>query len=334
VGGVRRRQFLIAGAAALAAPLSRAQGAAKPVRLGILSQGFKRDTGGWDPFFAALRARGWREGTDYVVDVKEARGDPARALTLAKELVKARADLILALSTAAAMAAKQATTAIPIVTWCGYPVESGLAATMAQPGGNVTGTANYANAEVWGKFVELLRECKPSLRQLGVLWDYAPPAFPDGLIPLPAIEHAAQSLGIKTRVWMVRTQKDLGAALHAADREAVEAMVVSNSGGIHFQKESMGRISELIARRRLFAITDIANRLIEMNCVLAYSPNVPEMQERLAHFIDRILRGAKPAALPFEGPSRFDLAVNMKSARAIGLTVPQPILLRADRVLE
>jgi putative tryptophan/tyrosine transport system substrate-binding protein len=290
----------------------------------------------WQSFFDTLRERGWREGVEYVLELRETFGDPARALQAARELVRQRVDLIVAISTAPAVAARQVTDRVPVVTWCGYPVEAGLAASLSRPGGNVTGVANYAGGEVWGKFVALLRELRPELRQLGILWDYTPPAFPDGLVPLPYIQSSARQAGIETRIWMTRTEADLVDALSEIDAGPIGALIISTGGGVHMQPAVLERIAALIARRRLPAITDIASTTVfgSAGCVLAYSPDVAEILGRLALFVDRILRGASPAELPFELPSRFDLAVNAKHAKALGLTLPQTILLRADRVIE
>jgi putative ABC transport system substrate-binding protein len=240
------------------------------------------------------------------------------------------------MATASGVAASKATARIPVVTWCGYPVEAGLAASLSRPGRNVTGVANYAGTDVFGKFVELLRELRPGLRAIGVLWDYAPPAFPDGFVPIPAIEEAARRMGISSRIWTVRSEKDFDAARSEIERGTYEALVVTTGGGIHNRADVMDRLGELVTRRRLPAITDIAGTalVVRANCVLAYSPNVPEILTRLADLTDRILRGADPGELPFERPSKFELAINLKAARAMSLPVPQPLLLRADRVIE
>jgi putative ABC transport system substrate-binding protein len=200
----------------------------------------------------------------------------------------------------------------------------------------VTGVANYAAAEVWGKFIELLRELRPGFRELGVLWDYAPPGFPDGHVPLPIIEKAAQRMGIKAQMWMVRSEPDLSEALSGIERNGVEAVIMTTGGGIHIQPDLADRIGQLFIRRRLPAITDIASAAVfqRASCMLAYSPNVPEILGRLAALTDRVLRGANPGELPFEQPSRFDLAINAKAAKATGVVIPQSLLLRADRVIE
>lgn len=339
MGSFGRREFLIAIAAgaAIASPAALAQRRGGRVRLGYLTTSLASLRSPlWQPFFAAMKDRGWREGLDYVLLERESRGDPARAAALAKELVDQRVDLVLAMATASGVAASKATSRIPVVTWCGYPVEAGLAVSLSRPGRNVTGVANYAGTDVFGKFVELLRELRPGLRSIGVLWDYAPPAFPDGFVPIPAIEAAARGMGIGVRIWTVRSEKDFDAARTEIERGSYEALVVTTGGGIHNRREVTERIGELATRRRLPAITDIAGTAFFLfsSCVLAYSPNVPEILTRLADLTDRILRGADPGELPFERPSKFELAINLKAARAMRLPVPQPLLLRADRVIE
>lgn len=322
---------------ALAAPRVFAQARARPIRLGFLTPVIPSLK---DPFWAPLQASlakyGWREGIEFELVARESLGDPLRAEAFAREIVAGKVDLILAITTSSAVAARLATRTIPVVTWCGYPVETGLAETLGRPGGNVTGVTNYAGDQVWGKFVELLQELKPAMRELGVLWDYAPPAFPDGQIPLPVIERSAQKLGIRTRVWLVRSERDLDAALGALDRSSVEALIVTQGGGFHAQPKLSARIAKVVVSRRLPAIVDLASQSVfeQARCVLAYSPNVPEVLNRLAHFVDRILRGASPSSLPFELPARFDLTLNAAVARAIGINIPQSILLRADRVIE
>jgi putative ABC transport system substrate-binding protein len=331
-----RRSFVALVGSALAAPLARAQRSGKIAKLGILGAGVVLiEHPFWKPFFAALGKRGWPVGGGLSLEIREGRGDPARALAMARELVGQRVDAILAISTLSAVAAKAATEKIPVVTWCGYPVEAGLARSLARPGGTVTGVANYAGAPVWGKFVELLREVKPGMRELGVLWDYSPPGFPDGEIPIPVIQKSAQQMGIKTHVWMVRSEQNLDEALAAIGKSSVEALILTNGGGFHNQPELADRIGGLIVRRRLPVVVDVTALAFQRaNCLFAYSPNVPEVLTRLAGLVDQVLRGASPADLPFELPARFDLAVNASAAKAIGLTIPQSILLRADRVIE
>lgn len=332
-----RRSMLILGAAGAPWVLSRlplAHSRTTPARIGFLSSGLGAREPFWSPFFAELQKRGWREGDGYSLEPREYRGDPQRALALARELVALRVDLLLASSGGAAGAARAATTTVPVVALLGYPVEAGLAESLAHPGGNVTGVAVYGSTEVWGKFIELLRELEPGMRELGVLWDYAPPGFPDGHVPLPIIERLAKQLGIATRVWINRSSRDAQASLAALERARVDALIISHGGGIHIPLAA--RIAEVLARQRLPAITDVIHPAVleKAGCLLAYSPNVGEMLGRLAHLVDRVLRGADPAGLPFELPSRFDLAVNARAAKAMGIAVPRTMLARADRVIE
>ena len=334
---VSRRSMLILGAAGAPCALLRippAQSRPTLARVGFMSSVLDAREPFWAPFFTELQKRGWREGEGYSLEARKYGGDPQRALALAKELVALRVDVLVASSGGAAGAARAATTTVPVVALLGYPVEAGLAESLAHPGGNVTGVAVYGSAEVWGKFIELLRELKPGMRELGVLWDYAPPGFPDGHVPLPIIERVAKQLGIATRVWINRSARDAEASLAAIERSAVDALIVSHGGGIHIPFAA--RIAQVLAHRRLPAITDVIHPAVleKAGCVLAYSPNVPEMLGRLAHLVDRVLRGASPAGLPFELPSRFDFAVNAKAAKAIGIEVPPTMLARADRVIE
>jgi putative tryptophan/tyrosine transport system substrate-binding protein len=333
---VSRRQLLALGGVLATLP-ARAQ-LPKPrqakVRLGFLTSFLALRTPAWAPFLKELEGRGWREGIEYSLETREYLGDYRRALALAKELVSLPVDLLIAVSGGSAHAVRAVTTTVPVVSWLGYPVEAGVAQSLARPGGNVTGVANYASAEVWGKFVELLRELTPGLREIGVLWDYAPPGFPDGQVPLPVIEQSARRAGIATRLWMNRSPADVEVALAAIEQTPPGGVILSAGGGVHAQ--SADRIAQTFARRRLPAISDVSTQNVfeRAGCVLAYSPNVPEVLARLASLTDRVLRGAKPAELPFELPSRFDLAVNAKAAKAAGIAIPQSMLARADRVIE
>lgn len=331
-----RRAFLVAMGGLLGASLlARAQRSGKPARVGVIQTTLTIRRPFWQPYFAALGERGWREGTHFTLELMETGGDPARAVRLAQELVAKKVDLLLAISTASAVAARKASDRVPVVTWCGYPVEAGIAASLARPGGNVTGVANYAGLEVWGKFIDLLRDLRPGMSELGVLWDYVPPAFPDGPIALAFLRETAGRLGLRSRIWTIAEPQHLDDALVEIDQGRADALLLTNGGGIHNRREQASRIGEVIARRRLPTITDIAGTLLdEVGGLLAYSPNVPEILGRLASFTDRILRGANPAVLPFELPSRYELTVNMRSARSLGLGVPQSLLLHASKVIE
>ncbi len=325
----------MAAGALLASAAARGQPKSGPARIGVLARVAPLGPIVWQPFTTALRAHGWSEGSGFVVEQRSIGRDPEQALRYARELAYSRVDVILAFSTMAAIAAKQATSSIPIIAWCGYPVESRLARSLASPGGNVTGIANYAGGQMWGKFPQLLREVQPWLQRVGVLWDYVPPAFPDGEVGLTELRGAASRLGVQIRPWLVASEDDLGIALSSIEREKVEALIICSAGTLIQQREASARVAELLRRRSLPAITDLGTTTFRnTGCVLAYSPSIRSVTDRLANFIDRILRGDKPADLPFESPTRFELLVNAGAARTLGIKVPQLLLARADQVID
>jgi putative ABC transport system substrate-binding protein len=321
---MKRREFVAFVGSALAARL--AHGQSKAVRLGLLTINLPVRPAAMEPFTAGLRDRGWNEGANLTIEGRAHEGSFAKALELARELVDSRVDAIVALGTNSAVAVRQKSDRVPVVAWCGDPVAAGLARSLARPGGNVTGVANYPRAEMFGKLVDLLHEARPSLRDLGILWDFTLPGWPDGPVHLQALQRAAKNLGIRSHVWMVRNEQDLLGALFAIDRGKVDALVISASGGVHVQPALGARIAEVIARRRLPAITNLANETFaNAGCLLAYSSQVQEITARLAYFVDKVLRGANPGDLPIEQPTKFELIVNLKIAKVIGL---------ADRVIE
>jgi putative ABC transport system substrate-binding protein len=286
---------------------------------------------------AALGERGWRVGHDLLVESRFSRGDPQRAETLARELVQERVDVIVTNVTATAMAARRATSTTPIVmATSGFPVEGGLARSLARPGGNVTGMTMYAGGSpLFGKYVELLHELVPSLREFGVLWGYAPPSYTEEQMA-PAtdeLRRAAKVLNVKLRFWQTGRESDLQAALAAAAAAPLDALFVTG-GVIHLLPEIAPRISRFTLQRRLPTMTEGGPFFAADGAVLAYSADVNEVAARTAYFVDRILKGAKPGDLPIEQPTKYVLSVNLKAAKAIGLTVPPSLLARADRVID
>jgi putative ABC transport system substrate-binding protein len=262
--------------------------------------------------------------------------DQPRAADMARELLDRRAEVLVTVGTANAVAARQATGTTPIVMLgSGYPVESGLAASLARPGGNVTGLSVYAGSEIFGKYVALLRELVPSLRELGVFWGYAPPAFPqvETDLALGEMRKAAEATGLRLRAWLNRSEAELAANIAEAAGTPIQALFVT-AGGPHSIASGIARISEFCAKRRLPVMCDVTGVYFQSGGVLAYSAILSELGRRGAEYVDRILRGARPGELPIEQPSRFELVVNMKFARAAGIPVPQALLLRADRVIE
>lgn len=330
----RRRRLLGAAAALLVAPRASAQ-SGNIKRLGVLSSLMPVPPMIMGPIVAALGKRGWSPERNLRIDARGVAGSWARGAAIAKELLALRPDVVLALSTGAAVAVRQVSVSIPIVTWCGYPVEAGLTTSLARPSANVTGVANYASTEVWGKFLHILREWRPGLREVAVLWDYLPPGFPDGLAPLDEIKTAATNAGIHLRLWTVREGSEVTERLSTIESKPVDAMLITCCGGVNNQPAAMTRLTEVMAQRRIPAITDLATGMfMSTGIVVAYTPHVPTVLDRLGYFIDRILRGAQPGQLPFEQPAKFELVINMKAARAHGFSVPQTLLARADRIIE
>jgi ABC-type uncharacterized transport system substrate-binding protein len=319
---------------ALAAPLAaEAQQAGKVYRIGLLSS--RPYPPMLESFVAEMGRTGWIEGRDYVLDPSYTEGEQSRAATLAKELVNRRVDLILTSNTANALAARQASDTIPIVMLAsGYPVESGLASSLARPGGNVTGNSIYAGTELFGKYVSLLREVSPGMRRLGVLWDYAPPAFSarETEIALDELQRAARALGVGVTVQMIRGRTDLNPALAALAHERIDGLFVT-SGPVHsgISKDLL----EFAATHQLPSITDHSLSLVRTGgALMTYSTNLAALGGRAAYFVNRILRGTKPADLPIERPTTFELVINLKTAKALGLTIPPSVLARADEVIQ
>lgn len=334
---MNRRTLVIGLCTAALVPMSAgAQMPARVYRVGYLTPG----PAPWltDPLIAALRERGWMVGRNLVVESRYTQGDPARAEALARDLVQDGVDLIVTNVTATAMAARRATSVIPIVMYTsGFPVEGGLAKSLARPGGNVTGMTIYAGGGVlFGKFVELLRELVPSLRELGVLWGYAPPSYRLEQVA-PAIDElrgAGKALSVNVWFWQTGTESDLGAALAAAASAPLDALFVTG-GVIHGLPEIAARIARFALQRRLPTLTDFPGGFFAAGgAVLAYAVEVKELAARTAHFVDRILKGAKPGELPIEQPTKYELSVNLKTAKALGVNIPHSLLLRAVRVID
>ena len=330
----RRRFLLTSLAGALAAPLAAAQQAGKVFRLGFLS-GLPNHP--LIPLLVvALNDRGWVEGRDFVLDSRSSNQDPDGAAGLAEALLRQGVDVIVTVNTAHALAARKTTNTVPIVMFTsGFPVEAGLAQSLARPGGNVTGLSIYAGTALFGKYVELLREVAPSLRELGVMWGYTPPAFADMEmeISLGELRRGARALNINPRVWITRTDRDVSDALAAAAEAPIGALFVTAST-IYARPANAPRITDFIVRRRLPWLTDFGGPLFEAGGLLLYSTNFNDLARRTAYFIDRIRQGAKPGDLPIEQPTKYELVINLKTAKAIGLTIPPSLLARGDRVIE
>jgi len=298
----------------------------KLYRIGILERTSTAiNAANLDAFRQGLRELGYVEGKSFVVEYRSADGHDERFPALATELVRLKVDLILTRGTPAALAAKNATATIPVViTGVGDPVGQGVVASLARPGTNITGLS-AAVTEIYPKRVQLLRELVPRAARIAGLFNMGNPALPP---QWREVETAARSLGIEPQLLDVRKREDLEPAFDVAIRQRVDALVV----GIEtLTQANQGLIVDLAARRRLpamYASTEFSGGLI------SYGVNYPEMYRRAAMFADKIFKGAKPADLPVEEPTKFELVINAKTARALGLTIPPALRLRADRLTE
>jgi ABC-type uncharacterized transport system substrate-binding protein len=276
-------------------------------------------------FRQGLRELGYVEDKTFAIEYRSADGHDDRFPALAAELVQLKVDLILTRGTPAALAAKQATDTIPVViTGVGDPVGQGVVASLARPGLNITGLS-AAVTDIYPKRVQLLRELVPKVTRIGVLFNMSNPALPP---QWKEVEAAARSLGIQPQLLDVRKREDLEPAFEAATRQHADAMVV----GIETLTQANQRlIVDLAARRRLPAIYASAEF---SGGLISYGVNYPEMYRRAARFADKIFKGAKPADLPVEEPTTFELVINLSTARALGLAVPPALLLRANKLIE
>jgi putative ABC transport system substrate-binding protein len=304
-----------------------AQQPGKVFRVGYLESGAAAPSAHlFESFRQGLRDLGWVEGQNIAIELRVAEGKYERLRDLAAELVKLQADVIFASSTPAALAAKQATTTVPIVIGrVADPVGSGLVASLAHPGGNITGWTHLGR-ELRAKYVELIKEAVPGATRIGVLWN---PANPIHGPSLENVKTAAQALKVQLRPVGVQDPQELESAFSALAREHGEALVVLPDGMFLAQGT---RIIALSARGRLPAMYGMTE-LTKAGGLMGYGVNLPDMYRHGASFVDRILKGAKPADLPVEQPTKFELVINLKTAKVLGLTIPQSVLVRADEVI-
>ncbi len=315
----------------LAAPLAAdAQQVGKIPRIGVLL-GASRETAlhNVEAFRQGLRELGYVEGQNLAIEWRYAEGKVERFPDLAAELARLKVDVIVAGPNASGLAAKNATRTIPIVTvLLGDPVGEGFVASLARPGGNITGLTVTASPQIYGKHLQLLKEALPKVSGVAVLWN---PGNPAHTLMLREAEVAAQALGLKLQLLEARGPDNFESALAAMTRERAGALLVLTPDLMFFQHRT--RLADLAAKRRLptmFGIRDF----VEAGGLMAYGTNIRENFRRAATFVDKILKGAKPADLPVEQPTRFELVINLKTAKALGLTIPWSLLLRADQVIE
>jgi putative ABC transport system substrate-binding protein len=328
---MERRTFLaLVPAGLLAAPVAGgAQPAAKLWRIGFLDQGSLANN---RPYVDGLRQGlvdlGWVDGRTMVIESRFAEGKTDQLPRLAAELVRSKVDVIVTSSTPAALAAKHATATVPIVIgFVADPVGSGIVASLARPGGNITGWT-HSGRELRAKYLELIKAAVPSATRVGVLWN---PANQVHQPSMQNIEDAARQLKVELHLAGAQESKELERAVSSLVEKRVQALVVFPDG--MFQSQT-SQIVALAARHRLPAVYGL-REFAEAGGLMAYGANVARMHRQLsASLVDKILKGARPASLPVAQPTQFDLLINLKTAKALGLTIPPALLVRADQLIE
>jgi putative ABC transport system substrate-binding protein len=323
----RRELVALAGAAAAWPVAARGQGPGTIKRIAILADASEADEGaGVAMFRQALERTGWSEGSNLQNSIRWGEGRAERIRALAEELVKMNPDLILALGGTGLTALLGETRSIPIVfAWPGDPVASGLVASMARPGGNATGFTAYEGI-IGSQWLELLREIAPSVGRVLVL----SPGNPNSKMLLPEIEKAGRAVSVQLTSVTVADRNDIDHAIEAAVRESKLGMIVLPGSLTLFHR---ARIIELAAQHRLPAVYG-ARIFADGGGLISYGPVQFELYRQSASYVDRILRGERPSDLPVQGATKFELVVNIKAAKALGLSVPNTLLVSADEVIE
>ena len=326
---MRRREFIaILGSAAVFSPAAGTQQTAKAPRVGWLSPGSAASD---ETFLASfrdgLRELGWAVGQNIAIESRWAEGKFDRLPELAVELVRLKVDVIVANVTQASLAAKRATATIPIVmVGVGDPLGSGLVDNLARPSGNITGPSSML-AEASVKQLALLKETVPSASPLAVLWNPANPVWQSSA--LKQTDAAARAMGLRLQLVEARGPDEFEEAFAAMTRERAGALFVP--ADIIFVRHAQ-RMAELAASHRLPAMYGFREH-VEAGGLMSYAASFPVMFRRAAAFVDKILKGAKPADLPVEQPTKFELVINLRTAKALGITIPQSVLHLADEVI-
>lgn len=323
---MRRRDFIVLlGGGVASRPLDAfAQPSGKIWRMGFLAQGYEKF---YDALFDGLRDFGYSEGQNLVVERRYAEGHAERFPEFAAEMVRLNVDIIIVTTTPAALAVKKATTTIPVVFPNAIsPVESGVVASLAHPGGNVTGGAAQT-AALSTKRLEILKEVVPGLSRVAVLWNTANPALS---YPWKQTQSAAGELGISLRSLEVRDPKDIEAAFVVMAQDRPDALIVLQDAlTLQHRKE----IIEFAIQRRLPGMF-VAKEWVSVGGLMSYGESLSDMYHRGAYFVDKIFKGTKPADLPVEQVTKFELVLNLKTAKAMDLTIPEAFVATADDVIE
>ena len=326
---MKRRAFVtLLGSAVATWPLAaRAQQAAKLPTIGYLGSGTPLTDSQWlAAFVQRLRELGWIDGRNVAIEIRWAEGRAERYAEIAAELVRLKVDVILTHNTPPILAAKQATSVIPIVfATAGDPVGTGVVASLARPGGNVTGLSTQLN-DTAGKRLELVREVVPNLRRLAIIGNIGNPIT---VLEMNEVKAAAHTFGLEVSVLDIRRADDIGSAFDALKGQA-DALYLCGDPLITTNRI---RINTLALGARLPTMS-VFRQYVEAAGLMSYGPNYPDLFRRAADLIDKILRGAKPADIPVDQATKFDLTINLTTAKVLGLTIPESFLLRADEVIE
>jgi len=310
---------------------SAAQQAAKVARIGYLSLNLAASPPNLhEAFRQGLRDLGYVEGRNVVIEYRDAEGKPERLPALAAELVALKVDVIVAGSTPHALAAKQATRTLPIVfIGAGDPVTDGLVTSLARPGGNVTGLSSLTPERV-GKCLELLTQAVPGVSRVAVLWQPGAVGERTERDTLKGAEVAARALGVRLQFVEARGPADIDRAFADMTRARAGALTVWTTAMLVSER---GRLVALAAKNRLPAVYTL-REFVDAGGLMSYGHSQADLNRRAATYVDKVLKGAKPADLPVEQPTKFDLVINLKTAKALGLTIPPSVLARADHVVE
>ena len=304
-----------------------AQQPGKIPRIGVLASIRSPATEGFE---RGLRELGYVEGKNILIEWRLVQGKFERLPEFAADLVRLKVDVIVAPATPYVLAARNATATIPIVfALVADPVAAGFVASLARPGGNITGLSNIGG-ELNAKRLELLKEAVPKVRKVGVLTNPAGAGFPLAEV-LKELEVAARSLGVQLQVQYAREPHEMDGAFAAMSRAGATAVIVVSASPIFYAERA--RIATLALKAGLPTMSEFPESVVAGG-LMSYAANTPDLMRRSAYYVDKILRGTKPADLPVEQPTRFELVINLKTAKAIGLTIPQSFLLRADEIIQ
>jgi putative ABC transport system substrate-binding protein len=325
---VRRREFITLLGSAAAWPLAaRAQQPAKLPTIGFLGAATRSTMSSWTAAFVQrLRELRWIEGRNLAIEYRWAEGRAERFAEIAAEFVRLKVDVIFAPSTSAVIAAKQATSVIPIVFAVATdPVGAGLVEGLARPGDQVTGLS-IQSADIAGKRLELLREVVPDGRRLAIL---ANVGARNSVLEMGEVQAAARTLGLDAATIEIRRAEDIASVLETL-KGRVDLLYVVTDPLVNANRTHLNAIALGARLPTMHGLRDY----VEAGGLMSYGPNIPDLFRRAGDYVDKILRGAKPGGIPVEQPTKFDLVINLKTAKALGLTIPEAFLLRADEVIE